>query len=56
LIFSRTSSAFEVKMVIEKLNRHKASYSDQIPAEVITAGGGTFRSEGMEGIDNFIYL
>jgi len=32
-------------MVIEKLNRHKSSNTDQIPAELIKAGGGTIRSE-----------
>jgi hypothetical protein len=45
LIFSRTASAFEAEMVIEKLNRHKSSDTDQIPVEVIKAGGGTIRSE-----------
>jgi hypothetical protein len=32
-------SDFEFEMVIEKLNRHKSPGIDQIPAEVITAGG-----------------
>jgi hypothetical protein len=38
-------SAFEVEIVIEKLNRHRSSYTDQIPAELIKAEGGTIRSE-----------
>jgi hypothetical protein len=32
-------------MVIEKLKRHKSSGIDQIPAEVIKAGGTTIHSE-----------
>ena len=32
-------SAFEVDMVIEKLIRHKSPGIDQIPAEMIKAGG-----------------
>ena len=31
--------AFEVQMVIEKLNRNKSPGIDQIPAEVIKPGG-----------------
>jgi len=31
-------SAFEVEMAIEKLKRHKSPGTDQIPAELITAG------------------
>jgi hypothetical protein len=38
-------SAFEVPMAIEKLNRYKSPGIDQIPAELITAGGKTIRSE-----------
>ena len=38
-------SAFEVEMVIEKLKRHKSPSIDQIPAELIKAGGRTNRSE-----------
>jgi hypothetical protein len=37
--------AFEFEMVIEKLKRHKSPGSDQIPAELIKAGGRTIRSE-----------
>jgi hypothetical protein len=36
---------FEVKMATEKLKRHKSPGFDQIPAELITAGGRTIRSE-----------
>ena len=34
-------SAFEVEMAIEKLKRYKSPGTDQIPAELITAGGST---------------
>jgi hypothetical protein len=39
------SSVFEVKMAIEKLKRHKSPGIDQIPAEVIKAGGWIIWSE-----------
>jgi hypothetical protein len=32
-------SAFEIEMAIEKLKRHKSPGIDQIPAELIKAGG-----------------
>ena len=32
-------SAFKVELVIEKLKRHKSPGTDQIPAELIKAGG-----------------
>ena len=35
----------EVEMAIEKLKRHKSPGIDQIPAELIKAGGRTIRSE-----------
>jgi hypothetical protein len=38
-------SSFVVKMTIAKLNRYKSSGSNQIPAEVIQAGGRTICSE-----------
>jgi hypothetical protein len=38
-------SAFEVEMAIEKLKRHKSTGIDQIPAELIKAGGRIIRSE-----------
>ena len=41
----REPSAYEVAMATEKLNRHKTPGIDQIPAELIKAGGGTIRSE-----------
>jgi hypothetical protein len=34
-------SAFEIEMAIEKLQRYKSAGIDQIPAELITAEGGT---------------
>jgi hypothetical protein len=39
------ASAFEVEMVIEKLKRHKSPGTDQIPAELIKAGGRIIRCE-----------
>jgi hypothetical protein len=33
------NDAFEVEMVIEKLNRHKSPGNDQIPAELIKPRG-----------------
>jgi hypothetical protein len=38
-------SAFEVDITIEKLKRHRSPGIDQIPAELIKAGGRTIRSE-----------
>jgi hypothetical protein len=38
-------SAFEVEMAIEKLKSHKSPGIDQIPAELIKAGGWVIRSE-----------
>ena len=38
-------SAFEVDLAIKKLTRHKSPSIDQIPAELIKAGGRTIRSE-----------
>jgi hypothetical protein len=38
-------SAFEVEVAIEKLKRHKSPGIDQIPAELIKAGGRIIRSE-----------
>jgi hypothetical protein len=35
----------EVEMAIKKLKRHKSPVIDQIPAELIKAGGRTTRSE-----------
>jgi len=37
--------AFEVEMDIEKLKKHKSPRTDQIPAELINAGGRTIRYE-----------
>jgi hypothetical protein len=38
-------SAIEVEMAIEKLKRQKSPGIDQIPAELIAAGGRIIRSE-----------
>ena len=38
-------SAFEVELEIEKLKNHKSPGIDQIPAELIKAGGRTIRCE-----------
>jgi hypothetical protein len=43
LVPEPSDSKFE--MAIEKLKRHKSPGSDQIPAELIEAGGRTIRSE-----------
>ena len=38
-------SAFEFEMAIGKLNSHKSPDRDQIPSELIKAGGKTIHSE-----------
>jgi hypothetical protein len=38
-------SPFEVEIVIAKFKKYKSPGSDQIPAELIQAGGETLRSE-----------
>ena len=38
-------SAFEVELAIEKLKNHKSPCTDQIPAELIKAGGMTIHCE-----------
>jgi hypothetical protein len=38
-------SAFEMEMAIEKLKRHKSPGMDQIPLELIKAGGRTIYCE-----------
>jgi hypothetical protein len=45
-------SAFEVEMAAEKLKRHKSPGTDQIPAELIKAGGRTIHSEIYKLIDS----
>ena len=37
------SSAFEIELAIEKLKNHKSPDINQIPAELIKAGGRTIR-------------
>ena len=39
------TSAFEVEMATEELKRHKSPGTDQIPAQLIKAGGRTIHSE-----------
>ena len=43
-------SAFEVELAIEKLKSYKSPHVDQVPAELINAGGRTIHS----GIHEFI--
>jgi hypothetical protein len=38
-------NAFEFEMAIENLKRHISPGTDQIPGELLTAGGRTIRSE-----------
>ena len=45
-------SAFEVEMAIEKLKRHKLPGTNQIPADLIKAGGRTIHSEIYKLIDS----
>jgi len=42
---SRTTSAFEVELAIEKLKSHKSPDIAQIPGELSKAGAGTIHSE-----------
>ena len=44
--------AFDIEMVIEKLNRHKSSGIYQILAELITANTKKFRSEILKLINS----
>ena len=41
-------SAFEVELAIDKLKSHKSPGIDEIPAELIKAGGGTICLETHE--------
>jgi len=45
-------SAFEVELVIEKLKSHKSPGTDQIPAELLKAGGRTICGETHELINS----
>jgi hypothetical protein len=45
-------SSFEFETTNEKLKGHKSSGIDQIPAELIQAGGRTIRSEIHKLINN----
>ena len=44
-LVSELSASFEIKMVIEELKRYKSPGIDQIPAELIRAGGRKIHSE-----------
>jgi hypothetical protein len=46
------NSFFEVEIAAEKLKRHKSLGIDQIPAELIKAGGRTIHSEIHKLIDS----
>jgi hypothetical protein len=46
-------SAFEVKMVIEKLKRNKSPGINQIPAKLIKAEGRIFLSESLNLLNLF---
>ena len=48
-------SAFKVELAIEKLKNHKSPDTDQIPAELIKAGGRTIRCEIHELIISNLY-
>jgi hypothetical protein len=45
-------SAFEFEMAVEKLKRHTLPGIDEIPAELINAGGTTIRSENHKLINS----
>ena len=47
-------SAFEFEMDIEKLQRHRSTGNDQIPAELIKARGRTIRSEILKLINSIL--
>jgi hypothetical protein len=47
-------SVSEVEMAIEKLKRHKSPGIDEIPAELIKAGGRTIRCE-IHKLINYIW-
>ena len=51
---SRTNSAPEYELAIEKLKRHKSPGTDQITAELIKAGGRTIHSE-IHKLHNFMW-
>jgi hypothetical protein len=50
----QTLSHFEVKIAIAKLKRYKSPGSDQIPTELIQAGGEILRSQ-IHKLINFIW-
>jgi hypothetical protein len=50
-LFVPEPSASEAELAIEKLKRYKSPGVDQIPAELIQAGGETLRSEIHKLID-----
>jgi hypothetical protein len=48
------ADAFEVEMVIEKFKAHKSPDIDQIPVELVKAGGRTIRYE-IQKLINYIW-
>jgi hypothetical protein len=44
-------ASFEVEIAIARLKKHRSPGSDQIPAELIQAGGETLRSENRKIIN-----
>ena len=46
-------SAFRFELVIEKLKSHKSLGIDQIPGEMINAGGRTIRTDIHKGLTSF---
>jgi len=46
-------SVFDVEMTVEMLKRHESSGIDQIPTELIKAGGGAIRSQIHKLIHSF---
>jgi len=48
------TSAFEVELAIEKLKTRKSPDTDQVPAELIKAGGKTVRSEIYKPINSIL--
>jgi len=49
-------SAFDVEMALGKLKWHKSPVIDQIPAELIKAGGRTIRSQICELINSICHM
>jgi hypothetical protein len=52
--FVLESSSFGVEIVTEKLKRYKSSGTNQIPAELVEAGGNTLCSE-THRLNNYVW-